>query len=207
MTTGPCTETWEFLTKRNYALSSYALTYYVALRDAYARFAKRDRERSGSRPEKTLVSRGAKLPWGSDDVYRRRSACVAVSISVMLYIYIYIYIERERERDADVCVYLSLSLSIHIYIYIYIERERYRYTSCCVSSCCVKRAHRLFTLLELWVSCLRRGRANGLCTFPSLTDDPRRKPNPMFTVCHRAVSLREPYPYPSSIHLGVALLV
>ena len=34
---------------------------------------------------------------------------------------------------------------------------------------------KLFTLLDLCVSSLRRGHANLLCIVPSLTDDPRRE--------------------------------
>ena len=34
---------------------------------------------------------------------------------------------------------------------------------------------KLFTLLDLCVSSLRRGHANLLCIVPILTDDPRRK--------------------------------
>ena len=36
-------------------------------------------------------------------------------------------------------------------------------------------AKKLFTLLDLCVSSLRRGHANLLCIVPSLTDDPRRE--------------------------------
>jgi len=40
---------------------------------------------------------------------------------------------------------------------------------------CVKEAKKLFTLLDLCVSSLRRGHANLLCIVPILTDDPRRE--------------------------------
>ena len=38
-------------------------------------------------------------------------------------------------------------------------------------------AKKLFTLLDLCVSSLRRGHANLLCIVPILTDDPRRESN------------------------------
>ena len=38
-------------------------------------------------------------------------------------------------------------------------------------------SHVLFTLLDLCVSCLRRGHANFLCIVPILMDDPRRESN------------------------------
>ena len=38
-----------------------------------------------------------------------------------------------------------------------------------------KIAKKLFTLLDLCVSSLRRGHANLLCIVPILTDDPRRE--------------------------------
>jgi hypothetical protein len=41
------------------------------------------------------------------------------------------------------------------------------------------RAKKLFTLLDLCVSSLRRGHANLLCIVPILTDDPRRESNSM----------------------------
>ena len=37
---------------------------------------------------------------------------------------------------------------------------------------------KMFTLLDLCVSSLRRGHANLLCIVPSLTDDPRRESTP-----------------------------
>ena len=39
---------------------------------------------------------------------------------------------------------------------------------------------KLFTLLDLCVSSLRRGHANLLCIVPILTDDPRRESNELF---------------------------
>ena len=48
-------------------------------------------------------------------------------------------------------------MCVYVYIYIYIH------------------THKLFTLLDLCVSSLRRGHANLLCIVPILTDDPRRE--------------------------------
>ena len=45
-------------------------------------------------------------------------------------------------------------------------------TNICYFACSIKR---LFTLLDLCVSSLRRGHAILLCTVPSVTDDPRRE--------------------------------
>ena len=44
---------------------------------------------------------------------------------------------------------------------------------------------KLFTLLDLCVSSLRRGHANLLCIVPILTDDPRRESNEVHTHRHR----------------------
>jgi hypothetical protein len=41
----------------------------------------------------------------------------------------------------------------------------------------MRRCKKLFTLLDLCVSSLRRGHANLLCIVPILTDDPRRESN------------------------------
>ena len=50
---------------------------------------------------------------------------------------------------------------------------------------CAQRArdlsNKLFTLLDLCVSSLRRGHANRLCIVPILTDDPRRESNTRWT--------------------------
>ena len=51
-----------------------------------------------------------------------------------------------------------------IYIYIYIMLYD-----------CIMCIIKLFTLLDLCVSSLRRGHANLLCIVPILTDDPRRE--------------------------------
>ena len=40
---------------------------------------------------------------------------------------------------------------------------------------CARICEKLFTLLDLCVSSLRRGHANLLCIVPILTDDPRRE--------------------------------
>ena len=42
---------------------------------------------------------------------------------------------------------------------------------------------KLFTLLDLCVSSLRRGHANLLCIVPILTDDPRRESENGLTTC------------------------
>ena len=44
-----------------------------------------------------------------------------------------------------------------------------------------ERFKKLFTLLDLCVSSLRRGHANLLCIVPILTDDPRRESNLIVT--------------------------
>ena len=51
------------------------------------------------------------------------------------------------------------------------------------------RNHKLFTLLDLCVSSLRRGHANLLCIVPILTDDPRRESLPLFGL-YRGISYR-----------------
>jgi hypothetical protein len=48
-------------------------------------------------------------------------------------------------------------------------------------------AQKLFTLLDLCVSSLRRGHANLLCIVPILTDDPRRESNS--PVARKCISL------------------
>ena len=47
---------------------------------------------------------------------------------------------------------------------------------------------KLFTLLDLCVSSLRRGHANLLCIVPILTDDPRRESNNLDTPAGRVPS-------------------
>ena len=53
-------------------------------------------------------------------------------------------------------IYVCICMYMYIYIYIYVFEQ-------------------LLTLLDLWVSSLRRGHANLLCIVPILTDDPRRE--------------------------------
>ena len=55
-------------------------------------------------------------------------------------------------------------------------------------------AKKLFTLLDLCVSSLRRGQANLLCIVPILTDDPRRKSE---NQPHECVNKREKNVYTS----------
>jgi len=50
-----------------------------------------------------------------------------------------------------------------------------RLVSYAVAVVVAKTAKKLFTLLDLCVSSLRRGHANLLCIVPILTDDPRRE--------------------------------
>jgi hypothetical protein len=50
-----------------------------------------------------------------------------------------------------------------------------RLVSYAVAVVVAKPAKKLFTLLDLCVSSLRRGHANLLCIVPILTDDPRRE--------------------------------
>ena len=54
-------------------------------------------------------------------------------------------------------------------------------TSITMMSTFCKEHKKLFTLLDLCVSSLRRGHANLLCIVPILTDDPRRKSTMMST--------------------------
>ena len=91
------------------------------------------------------------------------------------------------------CIYFSLSLYMHIYIYthmyacihvyVYTCIHVYTYTCICVYTYTFIShiyiyiyIHKLFTLLDLCVSSLRRGHANLLCIVPILTDDPKRNP-------------------------------
>ena len=76
---------------------------------------------------------------------------MTLSLSLSLYVCIYVY----------VCVYIY----IYMYIYIYISAS---------SQVAFKE---MFTLLDVRVSSLRRGRANLPCVVPTLTDDPRIHPS------------------------------
>ena len=92
----------------------------------------------------------------------------------------HIYIYRERERD---------HLHVHTHnTYIYIHTHTYMFkradsqTSLRPGAGRTPRSRgpsrstiKLFTLLDLCVSSLRRGHANLICIVPILTDDPRRE--------------------------------
>ena len=72
-------------------------------------------------------------------------------------------LERYREDSQD-------SGGVHS------KLERYREDYGCTGTPQVSRiTKKLFTLLDLCVSSLRRGHANLLCIVPILTDDPRRE--------------------------------
>ena len=62
------------------------------------------------------------------------------------------------------------------------SQEGKRLCKCLHSQRFMTEAKKLFTLLDLCVSSLRRGHANLLCIVPILTDDPRRESN--IDACH-----------------------
>ena len=106
----------------------------------------------------------------------------------MFYLYRERYVERERDIYIYIythmyiilciicmCIYIYTHTYIHnTYIYIYTHILIYIYIHICIhiNKCSWLK---LFTLLDLRASSLRRGRANILCIFPIWTDDPRRE--------------------------------
>ena len=82
-----------------------------------------------------------------------------------------------RAKASCLVIYVSLSIYLSLSIYIYIERERYieRDTYITKQLAFARSIDKLFTLLDVCVSSLRRGHANLLFSVPILTDDPRRE--------------------------------
>ena len=100
-------------------------------------------------------------PWSCS---RRRTSVCCLGVYIYIYVYIHTYIHIHTYMY--ICVYIYIHIS-YIYIYIII----------CVGVCllCLLYVLRLFPLLDLCGSSLRRGHANILCIVPILTDDPRRE--------------------------------
>ena len=121
--------------------------------------------------------------------------CMYVCIYIYIYMYIYIYIYIYMCAYVHIHIYIYVYICPHIYIYIYIyiisiiitihfgmpskpcrSKSRTRQSRTVPSLLHANRVHnKLFTLLDVCVSSLRRGHANILCIVPSLTDDPRRE--------------------------------
>ena len=74
---------------------------------------------------------------------------------------------RPREIYMFTYLYVFKSKYRYIGVYIYIQRSQVHEKSMAWQ--------KMFTLLELCVSFLRRGHGNLLCVVPILTDDPRRE--------------------------------
>ena len=79
---------------------------------------------------------------------------------------------RSRQRQTDACskragellALLGLCVSCYVHAYFYLFQVL----------CCLTTVAKLFTLLGLRASSLRRGRASLICIAPIWTDDPRR---------------------------------
>ena len=83
---------------------------------------------------------------------------------------------RDEGLGAEEAFCMCCVTTIIICCYIVVFYLRFFCSICVYCSICVI-IIKLFTLLDLCASTLRRGHANLLCIVPMLTDDPRRESN------------------------------